>query len=458
MVRLSRQVNSGLWAIVALLLAGGAGALLVHADSADVSGYFYDTLPPDPHDPSIDYFGATQDPVARLRERIAAGEVSLDFASGGAGRAGFLASLLKALEIDVSSQVVVFSKTSLQRDLIEPANPRTIFFNDEVAVAWMYGGFIEIASMDPRKGVIFYQLDQAPGRPRFTRETNCLGCHEADLGVSGMLSRTQVVSDAGDPLLIYGGDFTDHRTAFDGRWGGWYVTGVPASAAGKFRHLGNAMLSDLNSDDPSTIITPETISVETLEGKFDTSRYLSPYSDAAALMVFDHQMHMMNLLVRAGWDARVALERVQEGKESDAKFEQMMRDAAAQVADYMLFTGEAPLPAPLEDTSGFREDFAKRGPVDSKGRTLREIDAETRLMRYPLSYMIYAPAFDALPGELRAAIYGRLWDVLTGSGEDTGEAPDDDERYAHLDAATRKAIVEIVRETKSGLPEYWAGR
>ena len=456
MLRRSRQHRSGLWgsglwAAAALLVTAGAGTLLLHADSADfLAGFFYDTLPPDPHDPAIDYFGETTDPIAQLQQRIAAGEVSLDYAD----RAGFLASFLQALNIDISSQVVVFSKTSLQRDLIEPANPRTIFFNDQVAVAWMYGGFIEIASQDPRKGVIYYQLEQAPGRPRFTRETNCLGCHEADLGVAGMLSRTQVVSAAGDPLLIYGGDFSTHRTAFEGRWGGWYVTGIPASTADRFRHLGNAMLTDLNSDDPSTIITPETISVATLKDKFDTSHYLSPYSDAAALLVFDHQMHMMNLLVRAGWEARVALERAESGAaEAQAKLKQVIEESAAQVADYMLFTGETPLPAPLEDTSGFREDFAARGPVDARGRTLRQIDAKTRLMRYPLSYMIYAPAFDALPTELRAAIYERLWNVLTGSAEDA-----DDERYAHLDAPTRAAIVEIVRDTKADLPDYWTNR
>jgi hypothetical protein len=68
-------------------------------------------------------------------------------------------------------------------------------------------------------------------------------------------------------------------------------------------------------------------------------------------------------------------------------------------------------------------------------------------MRYPCSYMIYSAAFDALPAGTRDAVYRRMWAVL--SGKETGE------RYAHMAAADRQAAIEILRETKPGLPKYF---
>ena len=61
--------------------------------------------------------------------------------------------------------------------------------------------------------------------------------------------------------------------------------------------------------------------------------------------------------------------------------------------------------------------------------------------------MIYTDAFDALPDVARDAIYRRMYAVLSGQ--------DDGPRYARLTASDRRAIVEILRETKSGLPEYF---
>ena len=95
--------------------------------------------------PAINYNSApVHDPVARLDPS----KIKAD-----------LRSVLDALHVPVESQIAVFSKTSLQSPLIEPRNPRTIFFNDSVAVGWMKGGFIEIAALDPRQGVQFYTLD-----------------------------------------------------------------------------------------------------------------------------------------------------------------------------------------------------------------------------------------------------------------------------------------------------------
>ena len=115
--------------------------------------------------------------------------------------------------------------------------------------------------------------------------------------------------------------------------------------------------------------------------------------------------------------------------------------------DYLLFVDEAPFTGKIRGTSGYTGIFAAQGPRDSLGRSLHEFDLERRLMRYPCSYMIYSVAFDTLPTEARDAIYQRMWAVL--SGKDHGE------KYARLSLADRRAVVEILRDTKPGLPGYF---
>ena len=101
----------------------------------------------------------------------------------------------------------------------------------------------------------------------------------------------------------------------------------------------------------------------------------------------------------------------------------------------------------IEGTSSFATDFAARGPRDAKGRSLRDLDLQTRLFRYPCSYLIYSRAFDSLPGAVKHHIYRRLWDLLNGQ-----ETAKDDPSLAEDD---RRAILEILRATKPDLPDYW---
>jgi len=162
---------------------------------------------------------------------------------------------------------------------------------------------------------------------------------------------------------------------------------------------------------------------------------------AARLTFDDTGGYLPYLLTRIGWDTRVAL---QAGRPDAAA---MIGRAAADVVDYLLLVDETPLPDRVTGTSGFAEKFSAEGPADRQGRSLRQLDLSTRLLRYPCSYMIYADAFDALPSEARDAIYRRLWDVL--SRRETGA------KYARLSAADRRAIVEILRDTKKNLPDYF---
>jgi hypothetical protein len=141
---------------------------------------------------------ATTDRVASLNRRLESGDARFQFDT----LTGYLKPLLDALDIRVDSQIAVFSKTSLQSDRISPRNPRMIFFNDSVVVAWMRGGFIELAAHDPQQGAVFYRLMQAAtGPPVAIRENRCLGCHFSTntLGVPGFIVRSTPSAPTGRP-------------------------------------------------------------------------------------------------------------------------------------------------------------------------------------------------------------------------------------------------------------------
>jgi hypothetical protein len=429
-----------------VLLAGFLTFIATAASFANLDGVFLPGL----NHPTIQYYTRpTTDLVAELNRRILNGEVRLKFD----GEQGYLRSVLEALNIPVESQIVPFSKTSVQSYRITPKSPRTLFFNDAVTIGWVRGGFIEVAAEDPRQGVHFYTLPQrAVDVPQFKRGDgdDCLGCHESldSVGVPGMLVRSFFTAPDGAPIRKLGFSVTDHRTPLAQRWGGWYVTG----RSGSIRHMGNAVVTD--TDKPDAMVTDDTLNLESLKGKFDTDAYLSPYSDIVALLVFEHQMHMTNLLTRIGWEARVTLFQEQGNKKSEDQtvanpqsLDPLLRDSAKELVDYMLFVDEAPLADKIQGTSGFSQKFSEQGPFDSRGRSLRQFDLQHRLMRYPCSYMIYSEAFAALPPEAKAAIYKRMWEILSGKEKD--------KKYARLSRDDRKAIVDILRETDKGLPDYF---
>jgi hypothetical protein len=261
------------------------------------------------------------------------------------------------------------------------------------------------------------------------------------MGVPGTLMRS-VYTDPDDKTIPELGTFlTDDRSPFAQRWGGWYVTGD----TGTLRHRGNAVVEGGKHLEP--LVPDESQPLDSLDGRFDTQRYLRPYSDVVALMVFEHQMHMINLFTRLGWEVRVAVGEDGEQGQLSGKAAKAVRDASRELADYMLFADEKPLPSKVEGTSGFAEKFSSEGPNDSQGRSLRQFDLQQRLMEYPCSYMIYPGAFDALPEDLKDATYARIWRIL--SGEERGK------RYASLTLENRRAVVQILRETKKRLPDYF---
>jgi hypothetical protein len=376
--------------------------------------------------PTIPYTtGKRTDRVAALIDRLERGEAELTYD----GERGYLESLLAALEIEPSSQMLVFSKTSLQSERIDPQTPRAIYFNDDVYVAYVQGAPLEIAALDPSLGPVFYLLEQTPAPPKFSAELGrCLSCHDSYSLTGGGVPRFIVGSGytgtTGMLVSHEGWILISDRTPLKSRWGGWYVTGRHGSQV----HLGNMVIESLQ--DFERLEELRIGNVGTLEALVDVEPYLTNTSDIVALLVLQHQTEVQNLITRVHYDARSAAERREEPLEETV--ERLLRT--------MLFVDAVEYTAPIAGRPEFAEQFARRAVRDSQGRSLRDFDLTRRLFRYPLSYVIHSPAFDALPGDVKNAFYGRLNQVLTGG--------DSSEDFAHLAADDRAAILEILRATK----------
>jgi hypothetical protein len=371
--------------------------------------------------PRIQY--ATRRPtdrVAKLIDAIAHGRPLARDA-----QTGYLRPLLEALDVPVESQLLVFSKTGVQRAYTNPHTPRALYYNESVAVGYVPDApVVEIASHDPHQGVIFYTLDQHTEPPVLRRAMVCLSCHVSatTMNVPGLIARSNTVGDDGMVMPQFGSNDVDHRTPHPDRWGGWYVTSdATAQSYSQRAHAGNITTTPRG-------FTSNQVFVDWMNSAPETRGYLSPLSDIVALLVFDHQTHAINLMTRINWESRI---------DAPAGELQALVD---QLADYLLFVGEMPPSVPLAPRPGFAEHLAARIPRDRKGRSLADLDLDRRLMRYPCSYMIYSEAFDALPTAVKQRVYRRMLETLS-----TTRVRDDD----------RRAILEILRDTK---PEFTEGR
>jgi len=369
--------------------------------------------------------------IADLQRRIDKGEVKLSME----GQPGYLRSLLRELHIPQSSQTLTFAKSSAQLFLISPETPRALYFNDDVYVGYVQGApHLEIASVDPATGPAFYTLDQVEAeKPQFTKQpTDCLACHdtfESEKPVPRLLLLS-VLADSKGVALNRSSVVTNDRSPFAERWGGWYVTGTH----GAQRHMGNrfvaepaSSLGDIHKYAKSANLS-NGANVTDLTKRFDTRPYLTPDSDIVALMVLGHQTHVHNLITVANYNLR------SKASESDLK------EHGEPLVEAMLFCDAAPLTEPVRGTTNFAAEFSAMGPRDSKGRSLHQLDLKQRLLQYPLSYLIYSKSFDALPQAAHDYVYQRLWEVLSGK--------DQSKTFAHLSAEDRKAILEILQETK----------
>lgn len=405
----------------------------------------------------VDESGSPLDPVAVLQRRIDAGETVLQFDE----QHGYLQAVLEALDIPVSSQGLIFSRSSLQTNLITPWTPRAVYYNDDVYIGWVQDSqILEIASIDPDDGGMFYTLAQNPdAEVKFMEEgTTCLMCHESRSvtdGVPGVMVRSVVVDRFGYPIAPLHEGSTSDRTPFDRRFAGWYVTGTHEGGP----HAGNAYAPVLSHEVTDLARYLEEFDVNAdgnvtdLEGRFDVEPYMTPHSDIVSLMVLTHQTRVHNLITVAHEAAKEAvggeemLIRIRSGAVPVPPIQsaaQVRIDGAVErLVRAMMFSRESPLPGRVQGTAGFREDFEARGPFDANGRSLRQFDLERRLFRYPMSFLIYTEAFDVLPDFVKEPFYRRVVEILDGR-DTSGE-------FEHMDAADRTAIREILLATK---PEF----
>ena len=375
-----------------------------------------------------------KDTVSELQAKIDSGEVSLEFNP----IRGYLDAALEALDISPASQLLVFSRTSLQQPLISPQTPRAIYFNEDVYVAWVQqSGLLEIASMDPNLGPVFFTLNQIESqKPQFNREfRTCLRCHDSLSLTGGGTPRFMMSSNytgvAGQLVSHEGSIMTDSRTPISSRWGGWYVTGFH----GDQRHLGNVLIqtaADISDENLARMGNRESLSA-----LVEIESYITPYSDVVALLVVEHQIEVQNKIARTNFYARTLLDEKDQLEENEVV--RGLEILGQELLHSLFMVGQPPLTDAIEGTSGFKEAFEEKGRKDAVGRSLWDLDMERRLFKYPLSYLIYSNAYAGLPTQIKEIVETRIEEILSDDNKE--------ETYSHLSSDDKQAIRAIISAT-----------
>jgi hypothetical protein len=442
------------------LLAGLAMALAGTA-RADTDRLIANAMRYDQEYPAIAYSGPARDNrIWRFQQKLDSGEIKLQWEP----RTGYLRSVLKALEIDPASQMLVFSKTSLQTSVISEQTPRAIYFNEDTYVGFVQNSsLLEFAAVDAKAGIVFFgMVNTQDAAPRFEREGGrCLTCHDTYSMMGGGVPRVMVMSapvdDASDKRTYGSASEVDDRTPIAERWGGWYLSGwyLPGRNGKPVTHFGNLPLrTDSRSREGDRLreLAATRDNVGNVAAYFDTEAYLTDKSDVVALLVLEHQTFVQNLITRVSYKvgtiispegAAVAAPR--RWSDLDPRKQAAVKQVVEPLVRAIFFADAEPLAGQVVTSSGFTERFAQRGPRDAEGRGLRDLKLDGRLFRHPLSYMVYTESFNALPAYVREHLDARIVEVLQGRDQ-TGIS-------AKLDAADRAAISQILAAT---LPRFAA--
>jgi hypothetical protein len=373
------------------------------------------------------------DPFTRLKDDLESGGILLDTSSEKA----FVTSLLSALGVPVSSQMLVFSTTSLQLRLITQANPRALYFTDEMYVGYVPGGRIEVEALDPELGGIFYIFDipVSGQKLRAERSERCMNCHASaeNHRLPGLLVKSVVPGQMGGSLTAFRQEIIGHGVPFDQRLGGWYVTGKFAA-----NHWGNIIGALSPNGLSKSLIQPGQY--------FNFAKYPAPTSDILPELLLEHQAGFVNRVVEASYRARTNLHA--SGDHLSAEQDAELEEQARSVTRYLLFADEVPLPAGgVESDAVFRADFLRDRRAVNDEPSLKDFELRTRLFRYRCSYMIYSSLFRGLPPDMKQRIYRRLAKALST------ETPDLE--YAYLPPAERQTIAAVLRATLPDLPAGW---
>lgn len=384
--------------------------------------------------PPHDYFTRTpRDRFTQIKAALESGELQLDRS----GEKAFVRSLLERLEIPASSQLLVFSTTSLQLRFISPENPRALYFNEDTYVGYIPGGRLEIVSVDPDLGGIFYIFDVPRGAAsiRVERSDRCMNCHaREDTGfVPGLVVKSVVPGTTGGSLDSFRRGITGHGVPLADRFGGWHVTGL-----GDFtNHWGN-LLGEYGNGSIRRVSNPP-------GNRFSFDRYLANSSDLLAHLLHEHQAGFVNRAIEATYRTRTHLHN--DAGSLTAAHNAELDEQARLLTRYLLFADEVPLPAGgVAGDASFRADFLRNHrTVD--GKSLKDFDLKTRLFQHRCSYMIYSAAFTGLPPVMKAKVNSELKRALDES------APG--REFSYLPAAEKRAIRNILRGSLSDLPKDW---
>jgi len=375
------------------------------------------------------------DPATLLQQRMERKEVTL---AAGADPKVFLRAYLEALKVPVSSQVLVFSKSSLQRTFVSGRNPRAMYFNEDTYVGWMPGGLIEVTGIDPVLGGVFYIFrvpDKPAAVPVLERRESCMGCHAGGPTsfLPGLMVRALNTKEDGGTLGEASPHNGGHHTPFEKRWAGWYLTGQPDG----MKHMANVFAARSGTG----------VAAGPLESVVPPGTHLAPGSDVLTMMLHDHQVMAVNVLMEANYRVRTALHAAGGDKpvaERDIPPDdmEMAHTQVQKVLRFLLFATEVPLPAPVTGDPAFHNDFSTTRRPDKAGRSLKDFSLQTHLMKHRCSYMIDSAAFRGLPAAFQRLLFTELRAALNAGGKDSPGA--------HLPAEERKAIHEILIDTNPG--------
>ncbi len=360
------------------------------------------------------------------------------------GDKGYLANFLEAFEIPAASQVLVFSKTSLQVERIFPNSPRAIYYNDDIYVGWVPDSdMLEISVSSPKTGTNFCALKPVDGKPKLTRQTHdCLRCHGGSFtrDVPGHLVRSVYPDFEGQPIFKAGTHFTDQTTPLENRWGGWLVSRSPMD------HMGNTIFkeTDRGADQGRPFTIKDVPNID----------YPGKGSDIVSLLILGHQTQLHTLMAdltiktrRALHDQKIMDELLQRDEPLSDSTRSRIKHAADKVLKCMFFVEEIDLPKIDMAGSVFSKNFTQRSPKDSQDRSLFELQMDGRMLRYPFSYLIYSDTFNNLPPEALNYIWAEIERILAPTERREG--------YERLSRRNKITIREILLETHPFPKKYW---
>jgi hypothetical protein len=368
-----------------------------------------------------DYWKRTPtDAISQLVEKLRDGGLNLD----GADEKSYMLAILKELDIPVSSQILVYSATSLQGGLIKATNPRALYFNEETYVGYVPGGRLELSSIDPELGPVFQILSrgQSGGPPRVERTDRCMNCHAGNAmrRLPGFFTESVIASTAGGSLDGFRRGKVGHTVPLDERFGGWHITGA---------HEKQFPLANLLGRSDGAKVTRYS---NAPGSQFDWSRYPVETSDLLAHLIHEHQLEFHNLVTLAVYRVR---ERVPPEE---------LNGIARDMVRYLLFANEVKLPSGgVKPDTAYEEAFLSKRKAAPDGTSLRDFDLRGRLFKHRCSYMIYTPAFQALPGLIKDRVYAGLRSALSERGIT---------EFNYIPPQERRQIRVILKATLTGLP------